>query len=153
MLNRAGTSIFWNSNNENLINFLKCFCESFFFQKTLLLFLSNRLPKFITFIKIKKLFNKKIVFKKNQKNNFYVKFLKKFKLVKKYKKFFKFLYKQKSIKCYFTKVFFLSYSNWVIVTVRIYKRYKKIFIFKKKKINLLLLWKFFFFNNFKKNNF
>jgi hypothetical protein len=139
MLNRVGDTIFWSSLNENLINFLKCFSESFFFQKILLNAVFSKLSFSYFYI------NRTLFFKKmKQSAAFYENFYKKYNLSFKFRLLSRYLSFNKKKKIYFTKVFFFSYINWIIVSVRVYNSIAKNFVKKKKKKSSMLFWKFFF---------
>jgi hypothetical protein len=156
MLNRAGESIFWASNNENFINYARCFSEGYFFQAFFAFILSNKSYNAFFFSFFRNNFNLKV-------NKVYVlqKNLRKFIFFKvQTKKHFKNIAKniKKTFKLsefFFSKVFFISYYKYIIVTIKIFNRLYK---FKKKKFLQFIsmgtfFWKFYFLNFFQKNIF
>jgi hypothetical protein len=131
MLNRAGESIFWASSNENFINYARCFSEGYFFQAFFAFILSNKSYNVFFFS-----FFRTNIFKKV--NNVYAmpRHLRRFVILKmKSKKYFKSIAKsiKKTFKFndyFFSKVFFLSFYKYIIVTIKVFNRFYK---FKKKK--------------------
>ena len=146
MLNRAGETIFWNSINENLISFLKCFCESYFFQKILLVTISNRILNSIIF------FNKNNIFKnywQPESDNEHDVFISTVSPSFEYNRLWKFAITEKNIKQFLTKTYFMSYSNWIVVTIRMYICKYTPNWGKQLKLDFLYLWKYLFFINLK----
>ena len=160
MLNRTGESIYWSANNENLINYLKCFGESYLIQKIVPLLLLSNTPLFIYYIQnFNKIKYDSLYLEKSKElllNNLRVRsrrlFLLKVRKVlfsKKLNFFVKFLKKKIS---FTTKVFFVSYGTWFIITIRLldYKRSK--IIIKKKQNPIVLYWKYNIYNQFLHEN-
>lgn len=138
VLNKAGISIFWDSCYENNFNFSREIKINLFCKKVIYLFFKDSfLRNFIFFNKKKilNLFKDKLLIEKNilfYINNMF-----------RYKSIVKYFIKNKFIVYYPTKIFFIKYNYWVILTFRIYspikrKRRKK----KKSRLNLYnFLWK------------
>jgi hypothetical protein len=151
MLNRAGESIFWASNNENFINYARGFAEGFFFQMFLAFLLSNKAYNFFFFSYFHNVLEKKklnsYVVTRGTRHKVMIKFHKMSflkKMAKSVKKTFKFT------DFFFSKVFFFSYYKFVIVTIKIYTRF-----FKRQKFNYdkfmevsTLFWKYYFISFF-----
>ena len=156
MFNRAGDSIFWASNNENLVNYDSCFYDGYFFQAFFAFILNNKSYNAFFFSFFRDNFNKK-------NNKVYVmsddlrelvflriksrKHLKS--IAKNIKKTFKFN------DYFFSKVFFISFYKFIIVSIKVFNRFYK---FKTYKISHFVLtstffWKFYFLNFFQKNTF
>lgn len=126
MFNRAGESIFWASNNENFINYARCFSEGYFFQAFFAFILNNKSYNAFFFSFFRDNFNKKknkifvisadlreLVFLRMQAK----KHLKS--IAKNVKKTFKFN------DYFFSKVFFISYYKFIIVSIKIFNRFYK----------------------------
>ena len=156
MLNRAGESIFWASNNENFINYARCFSEGYFFQAFFAFILSNKSYNAFFFSFFKNNFNLKInsvhVLPHNLRKFVFFKIKAKkhiTSIAKSIKKTFKLN------EFFFSKVFFLSFYKFIIVTIKVFNRFYK---FKKQKRMQFVsitsfFWKFYFLNFFQKNNF
>jgi len=150
MLNRAGESIFWSSNSENLINYLKCFSEGYFVQKVVPLLLLSNTPIFVYYMqnynKIKYSDEylektKKIICATMKAKSRKLLLLKarRFAAFKSLKFFMSVFNKKYS---FTTKVFFVSYSDWIVVTVRLLNFKKISVILKKKNKRIILYWKY-----------
>lgn len=147
MLNRTGESIFWSSNSENLINYLKCFGEGYFVQKVVPLLLLANAPIFIYYMqnynKIK--YNDKYIEKtkeiirasmKSKSRRLLLLRARRFAAFKSLKFFMSVFRKKYS---FTTKVFFISYLDWIIITVRLLN-FKKINVTLKKKNKRIILY-------------
>lgn len=148
MLNRAGESIFWNFNSENLINFVRCFAEGFFFQNILNLLFTSQTSNYIFFLEN----FSKINYKSSVKHS-HVKFIYKKKFLWKHQKLLflgslgEFLKYSNVKKNFLAKIFIFNYANWLILISRVFLKIKKRKHKKKNSIQILLLWKHFYFNN------
>lgn len=152
MLNRAGETIFWNSNSENLIDFCKCFCESYLLQKALSLLCSSYSVYYLFYLNNfnKKKYLRKLFIKYPVKYNFRLcSRVKRFKL---YSKLQRYCRSFKVRRVFVTKVFFISFKNWIFVTFRFLNSYKEFkyrnFFFR----NYSIFWKYLILNSFIKNN-
>lgn len=148
MLNRTGESIFWNFSSENLINFVRCFAEGYFFQQILNLVFTTQTCNYIFFLEN---FSKINYLKINEKLKNKFKYKKKFlwkhqKLLffSNLREFFKYSPKKRN---FIAKIFIFSYLNWLILISRVFLKIK---VYKRKTytpLKMLLLWKNFYFNN------
>ncbi len=147
MLNRAGESIFWNFNSENLINFVRCFAEGFFFQNILNLLFTSQTTNYIFFLEN----FSKINYNSTKNSSVRFKYKKKF-LWKHQKLLFlgslrEFLKYSNVKKNFIAKIFVFSYANWLILISRIFLKIKRRKRRKHNNIKILLLWKHFYFSN------
>ena len=156
MLNRTGETIFWSANNENLINYMRCFTESFFLQKTIALLLHSKTSLLLFFFSNlnKVIFNSIKLENDSEKFNLFIfkKFFKKNRILKfnrSLKKFIRFFrYKH----TFLTKVFLLSYYNWIIITIRVLKYYKKKSLVRYEPTLTIFFWKYLLYNFFYYNS-
>lgn len=107
VLNKVGISMRWDASFDNLINFKKTLLSDIF------------LKKFFDYI-----FEDKVIF------IFYKFFFSKFEKFKKLKDIFK--KKKKRVPIYCSKVWFLKYQNWLVLSTYIY--IPKVFLKKSLKI-------------------
>ena len=152
MLNRAGESIFWASNNENFINYARCFSEGYFFQSFFAFILSNKSYNSFFFSFFRSIIQKK------QRTNFIVRGELRFMVIikilskKHLKKTAKTLKKTFGFNDYFfSKVFFISFYKYLIITIKVFNRFYKFKKYKKKQFFAIttLFWKYYFLNFFK----
>ena len=122
VLNKTGYSVFWDSCFDNTFNFSKDLHASIFTKKIIKLFFKDKSSRLFVFLKVKKL--KKILneflLSGNQASgrsmDFYFTKLSTFDDIKKKALYW---YKYKSVPYYGTKIFFIKYDNWVIITFRV----------------------------------
>ena len=131
MLNRAGESIFWASNNENFINYARCFSEGYFFQAFFAFILSNKSYNAFFFSFFRNNFslkvNKTYILPKKLRRYIFLKLRSK-KYLKSIAKNVKKTFKLSEY--FFSKVFFISFYKFIIVTIKVFNRFYK---FKKQK--------------------
>lgn len=133
LLNKAGHSVFWDSCFEDKLNYRRYLHVSLFSKKVVRLFFRDKISRTFTFLKKKKLnlflkeFEPQLTKTRRElKMDNFIKSSLNFNLKN---KFFRTI---KNIPSYVTKLFFIKYNNWIIVTFRIYVPLSK--VFKKKKI-------------------
>lgn len=148
MLNRAGESVFWNFNNENLINFVRCFAEGYFFQIILNLVFTSQTTNYIFFLEnFSKLNYVSINSSLGNKFRYKKKFLwkhQKLLFLGNLKEFFKYSSLKKN---FIAKIFIFSYTNWLILISRVFLKIKSHKYNDYTNIKILLLWKHFYFNS------
>lgn len=156
MLNRAGESIFWASNNENFINYARCFSEGYFFQAFFAFILSNKSYNAFFFSFFKNNINLKVNKTYVLSNNLRRFILHKINIKKYIKSTAKNIKKTFKLNDYFfSKVFFISFYKFIIVTIKIFNRFFK--LKKQKHLHFIststYFWKFYFLHFYQKSVF
>lgn len=116
LLNKTGTSTLWESSFENMFDFSLELNRSLFAKKVLKTFLKDSSSKIYLFLKKKKI----LAVLKSINANYYLypNILKEMKLFSNRLHFFK---KAKLNVFYPTKIYYIKYNKWSILTLRIYK--------------------------------
>lgn len=158
ILNRTGYSVFWQSCFDDKLNYRKLLHSSIISKKIVSQFFRDSTSKSFFFLKKKKIFkiSTALVYKlKGLSSVNSTKIYKNIDNIINYSLKKKFLYSSKKIPSYNTKLFFIKYNNWIIITFRLYvpisKVLKRRLKFKKIKESTIIsnFWKFFYINLYK----
>lgn len=156
VLNKAGNSVFWDVCFENSFNFSRDLRISLFCKEIVYLFFKDNFLKNFVFYRKKKIIKILNKYKNVEEDLLLSNFIFYLKNMYEYSSVIKYNLEKRINVYYSTKIFFIKYNKWIIITFRVYTPSAK----DEKESELLFelpihsfLWKQYYFNFLKKNNF